>query len=168
MSLGPSTSSFQPELKLEPESLAILTSQRDLALKHKQDERREWYAQELARLSPVSLEAATAQRSSRICNTLLVRLQEAAERGESSRSYQGIFRHESVAWKYAQFRDGRVVSSGPLDLSMVPFDHTVRIQATERVAAALTEAGFRCEVRRVPAAAENCFLEELSLQVTIP
>lgn len=167
MGIGPSTSSFQPELKLEPESLAILTSQRDLALKHKQDERREWYAQELARLSPVSLEAATAQRSSRICNTLLVRLQEAAERGESSRSYQGIFRHESVAWKYAQLRDGRVVS-GPLDLSMVPFDHTVRIQATERVAAALTEAGFRCEVRRVPDATENCFLEELSLHVTIP
>ncbi len=73
MGLGPSTSSFQPEL--EPESLAILTSQRDLALKHKQDERREWSAQELARLSPLSLEAATAQRSSRICNTLLVRLQ---------------------------------------------------------------------------------------------
>jgi hypothetical protein len=49
MGLGPSTSSLQSELKLEPESLAILTSQRDLALKHKQDERREWYAQELGR-----------------------------------------------------------------------------------------------------------------------
>jgi hypothetical protein len=54
------------------------------------------------------------------------------------------------------------------DLSMVPFDHTVRIQAIERVAAALTASGLRCEVLRVPAASENCFLEELSLKVTIP
>lgn len=167
MGLGPSTSSSHPELKLEPESLAILTSQRDLALKHRQDERREWYTHELGRRSSAEIEAATAQRSSRIFNTLLVRLQEAAERGESSISYQGIFRQESVGWKYARFRNGEV-ASGPRDLSMVPFDHTVRIQATERVAAALTEGGFRCEVRRVPAAAENCFLEELSLKVTIP
>jgi hypothetical protein len=167
MGLGPSTSSSQPELKLEPESLAILTSQRDLALKHRQDERREWYTHELGGRSSAEIEAATAQRSSRIFNALLVRLQEAAERGESSISYQGIFRNESVAWKYAQFRDGTLVS-GPLDLSMVPFDHTVRIQATERVASALTASGLWCEVVRVPAACENCFLEELSLKVTIP
>ena len=167
MGLGPSTSSLQSELKLEPESLAILTSQRDLALKHKQDERREWYDQELGRRSSAEIEVAAAQRSSRIFDTLVVHLHQAAERGESSISYQGVFRRESIGWKYAQVSNGSVVS-GPTDLSMVPFDHTVRIQAIERVAAALTASGLRCEVLRVPAASENCFLEELSLKVTIP
>jgi hypothetical protein len=72
-----------------------------------------------------------------------------------------------VGWKFAQVcADGFI--SGPLDLSMLPFDHTVCIKATERVAAALAEAGLKCELRRLPASCENCFLEELSLKVSIP
>ena len=156
-----------PELVLEPETLETLTSVRDDALTTKQQERRQWYARELARHSGSEVEAEVAERASRLLKTLLVRLHEAAERGDSSISYQAVRRHESIGWKYAQLSFGKVVS-GPLDLSMLPFDHFVRIEATERVAGALARGGLQCEVSRVPAGCANCFLEELCLKVSIP
>jgi hypothetical protein len=107
------------------------------------------------------------ERSQTLFHNIIARLDAATSAGRSTVSYQAVFRHESVGWKFALVcADGSI--SGPLDLSMLPFDHTVRIQATERVAAVLAEGGLRCEVRRVPSSSENCFLEELCLKVTIP
>ena len=167
MNAHPSAAQSSAPLKLDESTLPALTAQRDHFQNLKQEARREWYEQQLARHTPESLEKAVAEKSRTLCQNIIARLDDATSEGRSTVSYQAIFRHESVGWKFAQVcADGWI--SGPLDLSMLPFDHTVRIQATERVAAVLAEGGLRCEVRRVPSSSANCFLEELSLKVTIP
>ena len=167
MTAQPSATQPAAALKLDAHTLPTLTAQRDHFQTLKNESRREWYEEQLARHTPDMMEEAVSQRSQALLNNIVERLHGATSEGTSSVHYQAIFRHESVGWKFAQVcADGFI--SGPLDLSMLPFDHTVLIQATERVAFALAEAGLRCELRRLPASCENCFLEELSLKVSIP
>ena len=167
MNAHPSAAQSSAPLKLDESTLPALTAQRDHFQNLKLEARREWYEQQLARHTPECLEQAVAERSGTLFQNMIGRLHEATSEGRSTVSYQAIFRHESVGWKFAQiWADGSI--SGPLDLSMLPFDHAVRIQATERVTAALAEGGLMCEVRRVPSSGENCFLEELSFKVAIP
>lgn len=167
MNATPSAAHSSAPLSLDANTLPDLTAQRDHFQNLKQEARREWYEQQLLRHSPERLEHAVAERAQTLFSNIIARLHTAASAGNSSVIYHAIFRHESVGWNFAQVSDDGLLS-GPLDLSMLPFDHTVRIQATERVAAALAEGGLKCEVRRVPAGSENCLLEELSLKVSIP
>ena len=167
MTANPLATQPAAALKLDAHTLPTLTAQRDHFQALKQDERREWYGKQVSRYAPETIDEAVSQRSQELLEKVITRLHTATSEGKSSVTHHAIFRHESVGWKFAQVcADGWI--SGPLDLSMLPFDHTVLIQATERVAAALAEAGLTCEVRRVPATCENCFLEELSLKVSIP
>ena len=167
MNAHPSAAQSSAPLKLDESTLPALTAQRDHFQNLKQEARREWYEQQLARHTPERLEQSVAERSGALLEKIIARLHAATSEGRSTVSYPAIFRHESVGWKFGQVcADGWI--SGPLDLSMLPFDHTVCIKATERVAAALAEGGLTCEVRRVPSSGENCFLEELSFKVTIP
>ena len=110
--------------KLDAHTLPTLTAQRDRFQTLKNESRREWYEQQLARHTPDMMEEAVSQRSQALLNNIVERLHGATSEGTSSVHYQAIFRHETVGWKFAQVcADGFI--SGPLDLSMVPFDHEI-------------------------------------------
>ncbi len=163
MNAHPAAAQSSPPLKLDESTLPALTAQRDHFPNLKLEARREWYDQQLARHTPECMEQAVAERSGTLFQNMIGRLHAATSEGRSSVTFNSIFRQEFVGWKFAQVcADGSI--SGPLDLSMLPFDPTVRIQATERVATALAEGGLTCQVRRVPEGAPNCFVEELSLR----